>query len=382
MRVRTAAAAMSVTAVLTTLTVEPVVAQSSLAGDTIHITRTAGSITIDGDLSDEAWRSATRVEKFYEIEHGDNIEPQVKSVGYLTYDDRFLYAAFEFEDPQPSTIRAPLGDRDNIGGDTTDFGGLFVDSLGTGRTAIELFVTPRNVQFDAVTEDGGSENASPDFFWDSATRITGKGWTAEMRIPFSSLRYTSADRQSWGVILLRNYPRGFRHVISSARIPRGSNCTVCRENQLEGLEHLPSARHVVAAPYVNASEAAHPRDDKLGAPLVAGSLRSRAGFDFKLVPNANDAIDATVKPDFSQIESDTAQISANERFALFYPEKRAFFLEGVDLLQTPIQAVYTRTITAPVWGGRITGREVGLRYTAVVVRDDGGGSAVIPGPNG
>lgn len=381
MRVRTAAAAISVAVVMTALDGRPVAAQSSLAGDAIHITRSAGAITIDGDLSDELWRNATRVEKFYEIEPGDNIEPQVKSVGFLTYDARFLYAAFEFEDPEPSTIRAPLGDRDSIGGDTTDFGGLFVDSLGTGRTAIELFVTPRNIQFDAVTEDGGSENASPDFFWDSATRITSQGWTLEMRIPFSSLRYKTADLQNWGVILLRNYPRGFRHVISSARIPRGSNCTVCRANRLDGLEHLPSSRHLVAAPYVNASQAAHPRGDQLGAPLVAGSLRSHVGVDLKLVPNANDALDVTVKPDFSQIESDTAQISANERFALLFPEKRAFFLEGVDLLQTPIQAVYTRTITSPVWGGRMTGKEAGLRYTAFVVDDKGGGSIVIPGPN-
>jgi hypothetical protein len=93
-------------------------------------------------------------------------------------------------------------------------------------------------------------------------------------------------------------------------------------------------------------------------------------------------LDLTVKPDFSQIESDTAQISANERFALFYPEKRPFFLEGVDLLQTPIQAVYTRTITDPTWGTRLTGKEGNLRYTALVARDGGGGLVILPGSNG
>ena len=94
----------------------------------------------------------------------------------------------------------------------------------------------------------------------------------------------------------------------------------------------------------------------------------------KYTPNADNAIDLTVKPDFSQVESDMAQISANERFALFFPEKRPFFLEGVDLFQTPIQAVYTRTITAPDWGGRVTGKERGVRYTVLVAEDDGGGS--------
>jgi hypothetical protein len=111
-------------------------------------------------------------------------------------------------------------------------------------------------------------------------------------------------------------------------------------------------------------------------------MQQHVGVDVKFTPNSDTAVDATVKPDFSQVESDVAQISANERFALFVPEKRPFFLEGVDLLQTPIQAVYTRTITAPTWGGRITGKAAGVRYTALVVEDDGGGSVVLPGALG
>jgi hypothetical protein len=105
----------------------------------------------------------------------------------------------------------------------------------------------------------------------------------------------------------------------------------------------------------------------------------RGGFDVKWTPNAYNALDFTVKPDFSQVESDTAQISTNERFALFFPEKRTFFLEGVELLSTPIQAAYTRSITAPRWGSRLTGTTGGASYTALVADDAGGGSLVIPG---
>src|ERR671935_2338464 len=94
---------------------EPAHAQSSLAGEAFHIARAEGPITIDGDLSDEGWRNATRVDKWYEINPGDNTEPAVKNVGYLTYDDRFFYVAFEFEDPNPKALRAPFADRDNIG---------------------------------------------------------------------------------------------------------------------------------------------------------------------------------------------------------------------------------------------------------------------------
>jgi hypothetical protein len=358
----------------------PAAAQSF--GATLTITRAAGAIRIDGDLSDEGWRNATRVDKWYEAAPGDNSEPAVKNVGYLTYDDHYLYAGFEFEDPDPSAIRAPLGDHDSLNGNSTDFGGLFIDAMNTGRTAQEFFVSARNVQYDAVTDDASGENSSPDFFWDSATRITTRGWTLEIRIPFSTLRYKHADLQTWGIILLRSYPRGFRYQYVSTPIPRGSNCTICYENLLSGLERLPAGGHVIAAPYVSSSETAHPRDDTLGQPLVGDPVKSHVGLDVKYTPNADNAIDLTIKPDFSQVESDTAQISANERFALFYPEKRPFFLEGVDLFQTPFQAVYTRTITAPSWGGRVTGKEGGVRYTAIVAEDAGGGSAVIPGPYG
>jgi hypothetical protein len=356
-------------------------AQSSLVGTTFQMTRATGPIRIDGDLSDEAWRTATRIETWYEVQPGDNGVPPVKSVGYLTYDARFFYAAFEFDDPHPSTLRAPLGDHDAINGNSMDFGGIFIDPLNTGRTAYEFFVNPRNVQYDAVTDDASGENSSPDFFWDSAARITDHGWIVEMRIPFSTLRYRNIDPQTWGIVLFRNYPRQYRYQLMSAPIPRGSNCLICHENVLSGLEGLPTGGHLIAAPYVSASDTAHPANDVLGSPLVTAPLKPHVGVDVKFTPNANNAIDFTVKPDFSQVESDTAQISANERFALFFPEKRPFFLEGVDLLQTPIQAVYTRTITAPTWGGRITGKEGGIRYTALVTEDAGGGSAVLPGPN-
>ena len=357
-------------------------AQPVLSTANLKIARASGPIHVDGDLSDEAWRTATRIEKWYEVQPGDNTDPPVKSVGYITYDDRFLYVAFDFEDPQPGAIRAPFGDHDSLEGVNTDFGGVFIDSLNTRRAAVEFFVSPHNIQYDAVTDDATGENSSPDFFWDSATKITTRGWTLEMRIPFSSLRYKRGDPQQWGIILLRNYPRTFRYQFSSVPLPRGSNCVVCHADALTGLGGLPAGGHVVLAPYASASAAATPQGDVLGAPLNHTDARGRAGFDVKYGPNANTAIDATVKPDFSQIESDTAKISANERFALFYPEKRPFFLEGVDLLQTPIQAVYTRTITDPIWGGRITGKAGGVRYTALVAEDAGGGTVILPGANG
>ena len=124
-----------------------------------------------------------------------------------------------------------------------------------------------------------------------------------------------------------------------------------------------------------------PRDG-LGSPLVNRPVKLDGGLDVKWTPNAVTALDGTINPDFSQVESDVAQLSVNQRFALFYSEKRPFFLEGIDLFATPIQAVYTRTITAPRWGARVTGKLGGTSYTALVTEDKGGGSVILPGPNG
>jgi hypothetical protein len=373
---------LSVVILLTIGSAGRLAAQSALAGETIHISRAAGPIHIDGELSDEGWHDATRIDQFFEVSPGDNVPPPVKTVGFITYDEHFLYVALECDDPNPVAIRAPLADHDAVNGNSMDFGGVFLDPLNTGRTAVEFFVTPSNVQYDAITDDASGENSSPDFFWDSATMVTAHGWTVEMRIPFSTLRYRTVEPQTWGIILFRNYPRQYRFQIFSARLPKGNNCLVCYANRLVGLEQLPRGGHVIVAPYVTGTRASQAADDMAGAPLVAKSPKGRAGFDVKYTPNANNAVDVTVRPDFSQVESDVAQISANERFALFYPEKRPFFLEGVDLLQTPFQAVYTRTITSPEWGTRATGKEGGIRFTALAVDDAGGGTVVIPGPNG
>jgi hypothetical protein len=357
---------------------QPAAGQTALAGVTFHIRKATGHITIDGDLSDEAWQHATRIDKWYETQPGDNTEPKVKNIGYLTFDDRFLYAGFEFEDPNPSAMRAPFADRDNIGNGFDDYAGILLDARNTGSTGVLFVVTPRNIQYDSIIDDSSNEDSSPDFFWDSATKINSHGWTLEMRIPFSSIRYKNVDPQTWRIMLYRNYPRDRHYQFFSARIPRDSNCFVCRANVLDGMEKLPSGGHIVLAPYVAGNTLA--QSAHVGAPLGKGTLDGHAGVDVKYLPNANNALDLTVKPDFSQVESDTAQIATNQRFALFFPERRPFFLEGVDMFQTPIQAVYTRTITDPIFGSRVTGKIAGFRYTAVVAVDDGGGSIVIPGP--
>jgi len=347
----------------------------------LPIVRLDEPIKVDGDLSDPGWQKATPIETWFETNPGDNLPPRVKSVGYLAYDDRFFYVGLRFDDPEPKKIRAPLGDRDNLSS-ATDYGGLIIDTRNDGRTAILFLANARGLQYDAVTDDGGSgEDSSPNFYWDSAGRITETGWTLEIRVPFTSLRYPNSDPQTWGIMLYRNYPRDFRYQFFTTRLPKDTNCFVCHSNKLDDLTGLPNAGHLIAAPYLSGSQTAAPEGDT-GTPLKNGRVRAHVGMDVKWTPTAGTALDATLNPDFSQVESDVAQISTNERFAIFYPEKRPFFLEGINLFSTPIQAVYTRTITSPQFGARGTGRWGKVAFTGLVSDDRGGGQVVLPGTTG
>ena len=345
---------------------------------TITITRAPSGITVDGDLSDPAWKSATRIDKWWETNPGDNTEPKAKSVGYLMYDDKYFYAGFDMDDPNPKQISSPFNDRDHISGNTDDYAGVILDTRHDHKTAILFLATARGIQYDAVSDDTtGNEDSSPDFFWDSAAKINDHGWTLEIRIPLSSLRNDARDPQEWGIMLYRNWPRDRRYQMFANKLPRGGNCFICNENTLAGLAGLPPAGHMIVAPYATAKQVGEPRDG-LGSQFVNRPVGSNAGADLKWTPTPDSVVDATVNPDFSQIESDVAVITANERFAIFLPEKRPFFLEGVELFSTPIQAVYTRTITSPRWGGRSTGKFGSNAYTFLVAQDRGGGAVILP----
>ncbi len=345
----------------------------------LAVRRAAGTITVDGELGDPGWKDAARLDRFFEVARGDNVEPPVHTVALVTYDDRYLYIGLICDDPRPASIRAPFVSRDNVIG-TDDNVAVFLDTRGDRRSAMEFRVNPRGQQTDAIYDDGtGTEDLSPDFFYDTAAKITASGWQAEMRIPFSTLRYDRSKPLNWGLTVWRNYPRDYRYAIYNVRIPRNSSCQICHAMALTGLEGLPAGGHAVIAPYGTLSEEGEPREGP-GSSFRNSPVGGNGGIDVKWTPGAGTALDATVNPDFSQIESDVGQIAINKQFAINYPEKRPFFLEGTDLFQTPLQAVYTRTITSPRWGARATGKLDSTAYTLLVTEDRGGGSVIVPGP--
>jgi hypothetical protein len=359
----------------------PLTAQTPPVGPPLTVPRAAGKIAMDGKLDDAAWRQAAVLDTFFETYPADNTEPKAKTVVYLTYDETYFYIGVHAFDPEPGQIRAPFVERDNVVG-TDDNVAIFLDTRNDRRSAIELRVNPRGNQADAVYNDGTqNEDFSPDFFYDTAAQITGDGWTAEMRIPLSSLRYPKLAENRWGILVWRNYPRDQRYAFHSSPIARGSNCWICQARELTGLTGLPGGGHFVAAPYVTGQRLGEPRDG-LGSPLADQDPEADGGLDVKWTPSASNALDLTINPDFSQVESDVGQIAVNNQFAIFFPEKRPFFLEGLDLFDTPITAVYTRTITDPRWGVRDTGKLGATTFTVLLTEDEGGGSVIIPGPTG
>lgn len=341
-----------------------------------HLPRTSGSISVDGDLDDPGWKTSLVVDRFYETSPGNNIPAKVKTTAYLTYDDRYFYIGIKAHDPEPSKIRAPYVERDQVIG-TDDNIAVFIDPRNDKRSAMEFRVNPRGIQADGIFDDATiTEDFSPDFFYDTAAKVTSDGWQAEFGIPLTTLRYPKTDPQTWSILLWRNYPRDFRYAFYSAPIERGSNCYICNNHELTGITQLPSSHHLVAAPFATASNLRH-RDNP--EDRFTNDLDGNVGVDIKWNPTANSAIDATIQPDFSQVEADIPQIAENQRFALFFPEKRPFFLEGADLLNSPIQFIYTRTITDPDWGFRATGKLGATSYTLLTAQDQGGGLVVLPG---
>lgn len=332
------------------------------------------AVALDGKLDDAVWGRVKPFDEFWELFPQDKVAARVRTEARFAYDKAALYVAVKAFDPDLSQLREPFARRDNVLADQ-DMIVLFVDPVGTRKFAHFFRVNPRGSVGDGLyNEDSGSEDFSPDIEFEVATGRFEGGWTAEFRIPFSSLRYGDPPSSTWSVLVFRNYPRDQRYRIASAPLPREQNCFICLNNPLTGLDDLPSARHLQVTPNVTVRAT---RDRVAGEPDRKDS-EIVPSLDIKWRPRPDTIVDATINPDFSQVELDTPQLAGNTQFALFFPEKRPFFLEGADILQAPFNALYTRSVTDPSWGARVTQRSDKFDGTALVSRDDGGGLVLLP----
>jgi hypothetical protein len=343
-------------------------------GEPVTASRASGRIVLDGKLDEPDWRTAQSLESLLEYWPGDLTPPAEHTAIRFLYDDRYLYVAFRCDLKDISKLRKPFVRRDKVNS-TLDYIQVYLDPLGGRRSAYLFRVGAEGSRADGYQDEAKqTETTDPDYDWDVHTSIDAKGWTAELRIPLTTLRISQAGSQKWSMLVTRGVPRKDNTQLATAPFPHNASCFLCRANTLTLPDLTPKTDNLLITPRVSAVGA---RDQ---APFAhADRFAVQPSLDVKWLPYAGAALDLTVKPDFSQVEADQAQLTSNVRFAISLPEKRPFFREGVDLTSLPIPAIYTRTVSAPVWGVRFTHRSEDLNATAFAARDTGRAPIVEPG---
>ncbi|MGH9813452.1 MAG: DUF5916 domain-containing protein, partial [Candidatus Acidiferrales bacterium] len=295
---------------------------------------------------------------------------------YLGYDDANLYLVFVCFDSEPGKIRARMSPRENIFSD--DIVEVMLDTFKDERRAYAFITNPFGIQWDAIWTEGQGFDSSFDTLWYSEGRLTNQGYLVRMKIPFKSLRFSPAAQQTWGLIFNREIPR----VNENTFWPYISSRIEGRLNQaatLKGLENISPGRNVQLIPYgIFRSDRTLDLRDPLRPRFDRDRFEGDGGLDAKMVFKDALVMDMAVNPDFSQVESDEPQVTVNQRFEVFFPEKRPFFLENASYFNTPIDLVFTRRIADPQFGVRGTGKLGKWALGAFVIDDESPGKLVTP----
>ena len=325
------------------------------------------TIAVDASLDEPIWQQALKVDLNYETDPGENIAPPVKTQVYLFENGDTLYIGFNALDDNPQAIRDFLTDRDNVW--DSDFVGIKFDTFGESRKAFQFFVNALGVQADATQEDFRGDDSSWDAIWQSAGKVTDTGYIVEMAIPFKTLRFPGSDQaQQWGVEILRFYPRDFRHRIANTPVDRNIACRVCQFDKIEGFANIKPSENLLLTPtlVVGSSES---REDVFD-PWDKSGVDNEVGLDFRWGITQDIYLNATLNPDFSQVEADAPQLDINNPFSIFLQEKRPFFLDGQDYFNTLRRLVHTRNIVAPDYGVKVTGQSNGHSFGVIAVNDE------------
>ena len=335
--------------------------------------------TIDGKLDDSVWQNAVLLKSFYQIQPGDNIRPSRETEVLIGYDPKFLYIAFRCFD-EPDKIRATVAKRDNIFND--DYVGFYLDTFNDKRKAFEVFFNPLGVQADGVLTEGRGEDFSVDLLMESKGLIGETGFTVEVAIPFKSLRYEAGKGRLWGAHFFRRIKRFENELDSWMPFSRSISSELSQAGHLTGLEGIAGERTIELIPSLTVSESGRfvrsfvappPGVPDLGR-IVNEPMHFDAGLTAKFIPSSGMTVDLAINPDFAQVEADQLVVTANQRFPIFFPEKRPFFLEGIDIFKSPITAVHTRAIVDPDIALKTTGKMGRNSFGALIASDNGPGN--------
>ncbi len=337
---------------------------------------------IDGSLNEAAWETQPLPLSewlTYNPAYGQTMAQ--KTVVWMAYDKNNLYIAFRCLDPEPDKIKTSIARRDTLWND--DWIGISLDALGSGQSSYDLFVNPSGIQGDILNTSTKGEDTSPDWVWESAGRKTSAGYEVEMRIPLKSIRFRSGDEVRMGVIFWRRVSR-LGISASWPDLPRGQSiftryAPLLFHNLKQGmtLEAIPNLTYSLHQSRETA--------DRWGK----SDSKPDAGFTVKYGITSSVTLDGTYRPDFSQVESDSYQVEVNQRYPIFYSEKRPFFMEGSGTFELAgaggdgnlRTAVHTRRIVDPLFGMKLTGNLGKFTFATLSASDRAPGELDSSDPN-
>ncbi len=335
-------------------------------------------VTIDGRLNEPAWAQASVLTGFSQYQPVDGRPAEDSTQVLVWYAPNAIYFGIRGFEAHGS-VNATLAQRDHI--DSDDYVQIMLDTFYDRRRVLVFGVNPLGVQSDGVRAEGqvsapgaspGQVDLNPDFTYESKGRVTDFGFEIEVRIPFKSIRYQSSSSQTWGINVLRRVQHsGYDNTWTPVR--RASASFISQEGTLTGLTDLRRGLVLELNPFATG------RADGASTPAPGTGWRydvsPDAGLNLRWGATPNLTLDGTLNPDFSQVEGDVAQIATDPRFALFYPEKRPFFLEGLDQFSNPNRLIYTRQIVSPQGGLKLTGKVSGTNVALISAVDDTTSSA-------
>lgn len=348
----------------------------------IVVTRFDKPPVIDGKLDDEVWKRAAVLKDFLQTNPGDNIAPSKPTEMMIGYDARTFYMAFHCYD-EPDKVRATIAKRDQIFDE--DNVRVFLDTFNDQRRAYLLGFNPLGVQADGIMTEGSGTDFSVDFVMESKGMLTGDGWTLEVAIPFKSLRYEAGKGKLWGIHAWRNIDRFNDEIDSWMPNSRDISSLLSQEGHLTGLEGISTERTLELIPSLTLSETGK-RVSALSVAQLATDptrldpgrilnqpIRAEIGLTAKYSLTPTVTLDLAINPDFAQVEADQTVVTVNQRFPIFFEEKRPFFLEGIDIFKTPIQAVHTRSIVNPDLAVKLSGKRGRNTFGLLLASDNAPG---------
>jgi hypothetical protein len=337
---------------------------------------------IDGKLDDEIWKQAVVFKDFLQVSPGDNIAPSKPTEMMIGYDARTFYMAFHCYD-EPDKVRATVAKRDEIFGE--DNVRVFLDTFNDQRRAYLVGFNPLGVQADGIQTEGSGTDFSVDIVMESKGMLTSDGWTVEVAIPFKSLRYEAGKGKLWGIHAWRNIDRFNDEIDSWMPLSRDISSQLSQAGHLTGLEGISTERTLELIPSLTLSETGRRVSALSVADLAANPtlldpgrilnqpIRAEIGITAKYSLTPTVTLDLAINPDFAQVEADQTVVTANQRFPIFFEEKRPFFLEGIDIFKTPIQAVHTRSIVNPDLAVKLSGKRGKNTFGILLASDNAPG---------